>query len=275
MFWPSNRMISRLAMRATISSTRHLRHLPRPNRPKNQGTRPRKDWVPMPPSQSGVARCCCATPRRWLCFPRCAQREKQKECHAPKQTWEMKRVRIICEQIYNSYDQQHFVHALIFVVHARLRLTQVKEVQAQMTSVIDEVRHLRHQLLDQEQAFKTRMATLEMARDRAEDEARSLRNMVEAMQVPRDNRIHMHIKTRMLTSAEEVCTLTRRDVDTRRSVPTHTRAPTPTHTYMHIHLPGANGRLEPRTAVVGREAQTARKRNRCHACTRTRHVSGP
>ena len=152
----------------------------------------------------------------------------------------MKRVRIICEQIYNSYDQQHFVHALIFVVHARLRLTQVKEVQAQMTSVIDEVRHLRHQLLDQEQAFKTRMATLEMARDRAEDEARSLRNMVEAMQVPRDKRIHMHIETRMLTSAEEVRTLTRRDVDTRRSVPTHTRAPTPTHTYMHIHLPGAN-----------------------------------
>ena len=152
----------------------------------------------------------------------------------------MKRVRIICEQIYNSYDQQHFVHALIFVVHARLRLTQVKEVQAQMTSVIDEVRHLRHQLLDQEQAFKTRMATLEMARDRAEDEARSLRNMVEAMQVPRDNRIHMHIETRMLTSSEEVCTLTRRDVDTRRSVPTHTPAPTPTHTYMHIHLPGAN-----------------------------------
>ena len=85
------------------------------------------------------------------------------------------------------------------MVYARLRLTQVKEVQAQMTSVIDEVRHLRHQLLDQEQAFKTRMATLEMARDRAEDEARSLRNVVEAMQVPRDKRIRTYIGKRIHT----------------------------------------------------------------------------
>eukprot|EP00802_Teleaulax_amphioxeia_P008062 Tamp_08070.p1 GENE.Tamp_08070~~Tamp_08070.p1 ORF type:complete len:770 (+),score=52.68 Tamp_08070:44-2311(+) len=70
---------------------------------------------------------------------------------------------------------------------------EVREIQNQVKDLTEQVGSLRNQLADQQRASSTRIQSLEKARDRAEDEIRSLRNLVDALQSQVDELSHAQL----------------------------------------------------------------------------------